>query len=1053
MPRTAPFNLAYSLGLLAAIGCERGPHTHMAMTVAGGGAGGASATLVAGASATLVAGASATLVAGASATLVAGASGEGGRLSQPAIGDTEFAELDVPPESARPGSGGGSGGASPIPREPTVSHDPPDADPSFARGALVRELPEHRIAQLASGPALQIIDLSDVQSPRVEGTLNLEGFPIELHVVGDRALVLMNMKQYWGSRGDIDYEWGGRILSIDIRDRAHPIVVGEATAPGWGIASILKQRGSQLALYVTTADREPQGGPGAAGRGTGRATVTSYDVSADAPVQKSEQQLPDIQDVVGSGDFLFAFLSDYSQTQPHSAVTVLDIASDARMEPRGTLQLRGQVSGRRAFDVRGAVLRVVSVRSEAGGGMVEHHIETFSLEPGQNLARLDDCAYETEAGLVTALFNAADVLIPGSRVSSAAHAYTIDAQGHCLEQAGAELPFSWFLRAVRDDTRLITVTENLASQPDLSDFDRPPQHLLSLYERGPSANPALLTQVTIDLQHGSYEQPSAIDVLENAVSVNAPDGTLETGLILLTQPWLGASRPIQIVTFSDHTLTRRGDFPIVGAQSAVALAAPLIGAFSSRGVQLFGLSNPDSPQALGSIDTTYAVELLDFGDHVVGLKMLNPDWSQAELQLFERKQLGTGAAPISTIALPHANRRVNKLGDLLLEWTTNGAADEHVSVTIHDYSEPSHPRVRGSVAAVAVGNAAVVALPGLLVFAAWHAQQQELGPTRWCTKSPPHEACNSDMCSSTYYSGTLTCSRRGSGPERCSGSVVLCQRDTNVCERVDTLPPDSTESCEDLPETRWWNSYEFSVLDVRDPDKPAFSSPIEMPADEMAASLFASGHTLYVNFSTRFEAAGDESGFVKHFVRMLDWTDPEHPIIGEPINIPGEVIAVDGDSVYSVSADSASSPNARLARLAFTGGHARLQAIREFDSSAVVSVVHDTSGHLVVTGRPLLRPPPGRLDPNWYELSVIDPDNLDVLGAALIDSSASFVTAAQDRSLYAVPGGMLLLDYADPAHPIARRYFPGVTSSVLFDGAELLTSTRRMSAVIDNVGR
>jgi hypothetical protein len=802
MPRTALLNLAYGLGLLAAIGCERGQNTHMAMTVAGGGAG------------------------GASATLAAGASAEVGRLSPPSIGDTEFAEFDIPSTSGA--SGGGSGGASPVPREPSISHDPPDADPSFVRGALLRELPEHRIARLASGPALQIIDVSDVQSPRVEGTLSLEGFPIELHIVGDRALVLMNMKQYWGSRSDIDYQWGGRIVSVDIHDRAHPSIIGEATAPGWVIASMLKQRGSQLALYVATAQNQPQGGPGATGHGTGRATVTSYDVSADEPVQKSEQALSDIQDVVASGDFLFAFGPDYSEPQVRSVVTVLDIASaDARMEPRGTLRLQGELAGRSAFDVRGAVLRVTSAlrkpvdpQSTAGNGAwdpgVEQHIETFSLDPDQNLPRLDDCAYDAQSGWITILYNAAGALIPGGE-SSAAHAYTIDAQGHCLEQPEAELPFSPFVRAVRGETRLIAVTENLARQPDFSDSDRPPQHLVSLYDRGPWTSPALLTQVTVDVQRGSYERPSTIDVLENAVSVNAPDGTLETGLILLTQPWNGTSYPVQILTFSDHTLTKRGSLPILDGQP-VALAAPLIGAFSSSGVQLFGLSNPDSPQALGTINATYApLELLDFGEHVVGLQMLNADWSQAELQVFERKQFGSGVAPIGTTTLPRAYRGVNKVGNLLVTQSSEDTTHEQVTVTIHDYSDPSQPRVRGSVVAAVALNAGAVALQRVVVFPKWNPQQQALGPTRWCTKYAPYEACDSDTCSPTYYWGTLSCSRRGSGPEHCTGGVMLCQRDTNACETLDTLPPETRESCQDLAATRSWNSYEFSVLDYTIP--------------------------------------------------------------------------------------------------------------------------------------------------------------------------------------------------------------------------------------------
>ena len=115
----------------------------------------------------------------------------------PEVGATDFVSADPSGRNtgvAQEGAGGRTGSSD--------NAAPPANAPSgmagnaqqrtVERGDIFRLLPDGRILNLNQYRGVQIIDIRDVSAPRVEGRLAVTGQPVELYLVGDRAIVLLN---------------------------------------------------------------------------------------------------------------------------------------------------------------------------------------------------------------------------------------------------------------------------------------------------------------------------------------------------------------------------------------------------------------------------------------------------------------------------------------------------------------------------------------------------------------------------------------------------------------------------------------------------------------------------------------------------------------------------------------------------------------------------------------------------------------------------------------------------------------------------------------------
>ena len=170
----------------------------------------------------------------------------------PDRGATEFVSAD--PGGANAGARSSGEAAADPSNAGAVEDGGADSDArTVERGDIFRVLDDHRILNLNAYRGLQVIDVSDVGAPRIEGRLGVTGTPIEMYVLGDRAIVLLNdWRGYYGSRDDVRVETreGGLVMSVDIADRERPVLLDQATVPGWIMTSRLTQGGGQAALYA-----------------------------------------------------------------------------------------------------------------------------------------------------------------------------------------------------------------------------------------------------------------------------------------------------------------------------------------------------------------------------------------------------------------------------------------------------------------------------------------------------------------------------------------------------------------------------------------------------------------------------------------------------------------------------------------------------------------------------------------------------------------------------------------------------------------------------------
>ena len=296
-------------------------------------------------------------------------------------------------------------------------------------------------------------------------------------------------------------------------------------------------------------------------------------------------------------------------------------------------------------------------------------------------------------------------------------------------------------------------------------------------------------------------------------------------------------------------------------------------------------------------------------------------------------------------------------------------------------------------------------------------------------------------CPETYTSGGIYCERElPDGEEWCTGNIYTCSYDDNECELAGDVPTE--RSCYTGENTRYWSSLGFAVLDLRNPDAPALSPEIEAGTNEEAVSVMASGSSVYFSYQKPADLTNDPRPYVRRYFRKLDVSDPGAPTLGAGINVPGEVIAVEGAEIFTrdVVWDELDAET-MVARLEVDGSVARLRAQRLFDNRQVTAVHPDGAGHLLVSHGAIWSYTSNYNEPPPYTLSILDSDDLGVRGTAPVDAWASFVDAKDGKAIFSVSGGLLLFDVANPAEPEAQAYFATdswYTPELVLDGGEIL---------------
>jgi hypothetical protein len=999
----------------------------------------------------------------------------------PAIGSTDFISADG--KAGEPSRGD----------EPPAAPGPPDEggdDDGGGReveeGDIYRVLGAGYLLNLNSYRGLQIIDISDVSAPRITGQLQVSGSPVEMYVVGDRAVVLMNnWRGYYGQRDDVavDTQEGGLVMVVDIADRSAPVALAQAHVPGWIQTSRLTQGGGQAALYVAASEWAEITNPdGSVEYGT-RTVVKSFDVTGSDIVYRTQLDLGGyVTAIQATTDVLMVARASGYWDSEQTEVTVVDISNpDGTMVEGDTVTTAGYVQSQFHMDFYQGTLRVFS--GPRWGGGVSSHLETWNAFDLAALTAIDDETFGTGDNLYAAIFRGNKAFAVTYLRIDPFHAFSIDDAGQVTEVSEYEVT-GWndFFRPVLDDTRLIGIGINDENGWQLA---------VSMYDITNLSNPdPLLARVEVSGSSGGWNWSEAnwdhraFSVLEGAVSVQAPTGELETGLVLLPfSGWnqaQGSTSGVQIYTFSADTLTRRG----IMSQSSPVRRSFLADAetavnLSESELSLFDHTNPDAPAELGrlALAPNYTSILAFDGYRARVVNEASFWYSSAEPPPARVEIVPDGAdlqqaAAVASFEIP-ASAQVIKVGDLLVSVAARlidgntWPGTFETTIEVFDLSNPRTPVRRGELVTNALSSSfpsywywdcfdcrwwgyqpfhTINVVGDALTFLEATDQETPLGSERVCStyvSDTPY--CNGDC---TYYSSDYTCRRLNGGAETCTGGFYRCEQDSSEgkteCEPVarEDVEAQVYEDCYTRDVSRYWQRYTIRAVDLSDPDAPTLTPSVVLPAADEGVSVLASGDRLYVTVKRPVDVPDDPRPYVRYYVKAIDYSDPSAPELAPGVNVPGELIAVDGDRIYTrnlVWGENAA--ETAIAQLDLDGNLAYLRGHHRFADRVVNSVTIDERGLALVSHRQIW---------GWgYDYSQ-DVQRLTILSAGQsgltrvsevdVDLWAELRSVVSDRVLFQVPGGLLVLDIEDAAHPAAQAYFatPGWPSAFVIDGQRVL---------------
>ncbi len=966
-------------------------------------------------------------------------------------------------------------------------------------GDIYRLLDEGRIVNLNAYRGLQVIDVSDVANPEVVGRLPEAGSPVELYVVEDRAVVLMNnWRGYYGERGDIavSSREGGMVLLVDLSDPTEPTIIDRGYIPGFIQASRVTRGGGQVALYVATSEYGNWETADGASVWETRTFVKSFDVSGESMVDRSQIDLGGyVTAIQATPEALMVARQNWERYDGRTSVALIDIsAPDGTMVEGQEVVAAGTIDNKYNMDVYNGVLRIVSGANWSGTRT--NHVQTWDASDYAALEPIDECTFGDGENLFATLFLGNKAFFVTYLRVDPFHAFEITDDGRCIEH-NEYIVSGWneFFRPVLDETRLVGIGVNDEGSQTLA---------VSLYDITDLTEPEpMLARAEVAADWGWSEalwDDRAFSVIEGATSVLAPDGeTVETGIILL--PYTGWNDDedryfagVQLYTFSADTLTRRGQmFQGTPVRRSFLADDDVTANLGDAELTLFDTEDPDEPTELGRVDLApNFVDLITL-ENGHGVRVRGSDWysyggeQKNRIEVVSLDEHTDRSDAIASFEVP-AGASIRAVGTTLTSttftWVEAGDSDRtstyETTIEVWDLSDPAAP-VRASTVVTRElqpswggyyydgwgrgeadcfdcggwwgysGGPETAVAGDALVFLEREQQSEFQYRQRVCSSWPRYEerCVPSDdeegTFECTYVNGYIQCVTPEGGEEVCTGSIQRCTYSDDTYECVEVDPADVTleTNCWDNDYYRYWTTFDLHVLDLREPASPALSDAIELPTEDEGVGILADGTDVWVSYRRPYEVEGDSRGYVRYFVRALDVANPAEPVLGAPVNVPGTLIAADGDTLYTQDTlwgehiiDTA------VARLELHDGLAYLQAIRRFPDQDVHTIKLDGAGNLLVSHRLswlAARAPDGggsvdagsdsdapstpTEDPK-QTLTVLDAASLAPLGTTAIDTWASLQDAQAGRALFSVPGGLLVVNLDSPATPWAQAWFP-----------------------------
>ena len=1014
-----------------------------------------------------------------------GSSGGGGETPDgPPTGSTSFVSADGQngEQSQNRGDNDFDAGA------PEADEGAGGDERTVEEGDIYRVLGNGLILNLNSYRGLQVIDITDPTSPSIVGRLGVTGSPVEMYVVGETAYVLLNnWEGYYGSRADVRVErqTGGLVLAVDLSDPTAPVEAGRSFVPGYIQTSRVAREGDRAALYAVAN----WWGPWETADGTisydSRTVVKSFDLTGGGLADRTSLDLGGyVTAVQGTPDALLVARYDWQNNTNRSLVSVVDISSvEGTMVEGDSVRVSGYVQNKFNMDIYNDVLRVVS--TGAWNGNNTNFVETFDATDISSMEQLDQETFGDGMQLFATLFLGNKAFFVTYFRVDPFHAFEITDEGIATERAEYVIS-GWndFFRPVFDETRLVGIgvddadgSRNLAvSLYDITDLDNPEPFIMRAEVEADSS-----------WSEASWDD-RAFSVVEDAVSILAPDGTEETGLILL--PFSGWDETaqtyqssVQIYTFSADTLTRRG-LMNHGTQVRRSFLADdeLTANLSEVELSLFDTTNPAAPTEQGRVELApnYA-EVMFFGDYAVRLKDTANyyEWwgGRTErpgsiLEVIPAAGNLDMATPVATVEIP-AGATIWQAGDRVVavsqqyEYVEGRDENYRTTVMVVDLSDPTNPVVGGTIETLELqpyysyygggwgrpgigedvdcgfggcgggwygySNPGIYPTENALTFLQSQQQQESIGMVEYCNRNVEYTSdCvegddSGESCSYTY-GGVYCTTPESTGIETCNGGFERCEQTTAgdwTCEAYEPEESEIREYCNSYEQFRYWQTFSLRTVDLTSTETPVLGPEFALGDREEGVSAIAADNQVIVSYRVPATVEGDSRPYVRYFMRALDLTNPATPVLGTPINVPGEVLAANGETIYTRDTVWGSAiVETAVARLRVFNNLAYLQQSYRFDDQIVQTITLDGAGHLLASHRVAWNVPTSGDGSDLQKLTILDAGNMTLLSEVTVDAWASLTRAEAGRALFNVSGGMLVMNLSNPALPFAQAWFP-----------------------------
>jgi hypothetical protein len=233
------------------------------------------------------------------------------------------------------------------------------------------------------------------------------------------------------------------------------------------------------------------------------------------------------------------------------------------------------------------------------------------------------------------------------------------------------------------------------------------------------------------------------------------------------------------------------------------------------------------------------------------------------------------------------------------------------------------------------------------------------------------------------------------------------------------------EGANQLPQIR--------VLDLSNASAPVLSEPITPSARARGVSAFVAGTSVYYAYR---EPTDNGARF---YFRRVDLSRPSAPQLGPAVNVPGELVAIDGTRLYTreVARSENGGYETRIHRLELLANGAKLVASHTLGNRASFAVALDDAGHLLVETRESLDQ---FLEISGYlvppvTLKLLDATTLAQVGETEVGRDAALLAVRGKQVLYAVARGFGLVNLDRPEMPFLQAYAPRVYALPLVPAA------------------